>query len=214
MADEVILFEKLFPWSVGGFAGGGAIAFFALVFWFRTFLPSYMAKKGENQATREDFQSLLDQQRQLTEETEKVRQALAGLSWKQQQTWSRKEQLYLDLLLNLTKVRNAAQDLAVHYELPGTEDDHSIPDRPDFKALSEVRRTAFGFIRDQSGPAAVFLSARAVGALEDLIHGDWNAAEMSSCTAEHVGRLLENADVAYELIVKEARIALGSEGPE
>jgi len=63
----------------------------------RSFFSSYLSKKGENVATQEDIQKLMDQVR----ETERVKSEISDRMWDRQAKWTIRRQHYQDLISKL-----------------------------------------------------------------------------------------------------------------
>jgi len=70
-----------------------------------SFLTAYAKKRGENLATKADFDELLRQLRLQTAETEKIKSEIAKASWVHQQRWDFKREVYSQLLAVLEEIR-------------------------------------------------------------------------------------------------------------
>lgn len=64
---------------------------------FGVYVSSYLKKKGEHLATKEDFDKLLDQLKKQTKETEKIKDELKKTSWLEQRRWDLKQKLYWEM---------------------------------------------------------------------------------------------------------------------
>ncbi|MDD4929502.1 MAG: hypothetical protein PHP85_09520 [Gallionella sp.] len=188
---------------VAGLLGGGVV-----VLVFKSFISSYMSEKARNLATREDFDHLLEQLRKSTRETESIRNELSSSHWLRQQNWSRREQFYLDLLSELTRLHISLTDRNNYYMEPGSEYNSSIPEQPHYQKLTGQGHAAYQKIQELVGPAAVFLSERSLNILRKLIGDYWEAAEFSSHHAEFLGSAVQNVDYAYVEILAEAKAEL------
>lgn len=69
------------------------------------FLASYAKTKGKNYATKEDFDELFRQTRQLTEATELVKFGIANSSRIESKKWELKLDIYANILESLSKWR-------------------------------------------------------------------------------------------------------------
>jgi hypothetical protein len=175
----------------------------------KVFLPGYLSEKGKNLATREDFHTLLEQLKKTTKETESIKVELSSRHWLNQQQWSIREKRYTDLLSNLTRLKLSLQDRNNYYMEPGSEHDSSLSENEHFNELSRIGYESLRAIREQIGPASVFLSDKTIEALEELVREHWNAAEFSVCTADYVSSALNLVDAASSAVLAEARNELG-----
>lgn len=192
--------QKLVELLVAGLVAGGV---FAVA--FRGFFASYLAEKGKLLATREDFDKLLDQVKKTTLETESIRNELSSSHWLRQQNWSRREQYYLDILTELTRLQISLADRNRYYLEPGSEHNSTIPDLPHYLTLTKQGNAAYQRIQELIGPATVFLSERSVELLRKLIGDYWEAAEFSSHHAEFLNSALTDVDYAYVEVLREAK---------
>ena len=71
------------------------------------FIGSYLRKRGENYATKADFDTLLAQLRISTHATEEIKNQLSRGTWVDQKRWELKKEIYWDLLIALTMLDNA-----------------------------------------------------------------------------------------------------------
>lgn len=183
----------------------GVVAGVIVILLLRLFLPGYLSEKGKNLATREDFEALLEQLRQATNTTESIKVELSSRHWLNQQQWSIREKHYADLLAHLAKLRLSLQDQDSYYMRPGSAYDSSISENKHFKELSRIGYESLCAIREQVGPASVFLSDKTIETLEVLVREHGNLAESSICTAEYVSSTLDVVNAAYSAVLAEAR---------
>jgi hypothetical protein len=61
-----------------------------MLFVGRTFLDGYLKRKGENHATREDIENLLEQLRRTTDVAEKIKASVGHDYWTTQRAWEAK----------------------------------------------------------------------------------------------------------------------------
>jgi len=76
------------------------------------FFGAYSRKRGENLATKADFDSLLQQLRRQTEETERIKSEIARAGWIHQRRWDLKRELYWQLLQILEEIKQKGRWLA------------------------------------------------------------------------------------------------------
>ena len=72
-----------------------------LVWLGAAFLKPYLGRKGENYATHEDMQKLVDQVTATTKATEAIKSEITGRLWVSQESWKMKTDLYVRLLTML-----------------------------------------------------------------------------------------------------------------
>lgn len=178
------------------------------------FTKSYVSKLAEHLATRKNFDELLDQLRATTSVTYEIRERLSSQTWRTQQYWSSRERYYSQLLTQLHHFNIALSDLASDYFMEqGTE---NMPDsergEPFHKLLADAS-AANKEIERLVGPAALFLSAGAVEALDELVKKHWGLANFeATCTADYVSGAHRLVSAAYEHVLQEARTQLSIEG--
>lgn len=197
-----------FQWLFQSFAGFGAgmILTFSIVFLlFKLVLPGYLNEKGRNLATREDFDTLLEQIKKTTSETESIKAELSRHSWLTQQQWSIRERHYTELLGHIWKFKLSLQDRDEYYQYPGSEHDDSHTTSERFLEIGRRGTESFNALRDLIGPTSTFLSNKTVQVLQQLIRDHWGAAEFSSCPAEYIKSTLELAESAYVAVLAEAK---------
>ncbi len=74
--------------------------------WFAAYLGSYFRKKGENLATHEDIDKLVDQVRAVTTTTKEIEAKISNEVWDRQKRWELKR----DVLFELVKTIPGAFD--------------------------------------------------------------------------------------------------------
>jgi len=188
--------------QIGIYAVMAGVVVFVVLRWF---LPGYLSEKGKYLATREDFKALLEQLKKTTEATESIKIELSSRHWLNQQRWNIREKCYRNLLLSLTRLRMSLQDRSEYYFEPGSEHDKQSEHE---KELSRVGGESLHCVREQIGPASIFLSDKAISSLEELIHEHWYPANNSCCNAEYVTSALKLVDAAYSAVLAEGRIEL------
>ena len=106
----------------------------------------------------------------------------------------------------------ALDDLADYYMEPGAE--HMPDDQrgEHFHKLLADAAAAYIEVQKLLGPAAIFLSPKAVASLNELFTEHWGLANFSAvCTADYVGGANKLATAAYECVLHEAQAHLGIE---
>ena len=150
-----------FPWwayvvpSVIAFAGA--------------YLGSYMKRKAENLATKEDFDDLLVQVKRTTAETENIKAEISRVSWVDQQRWNLKRELYLELLDSIYSEKEALFKLADEQTRPTPTEVGILELREKF--ISENRQQSLSAIKRITkvrGVAGVLLTDEAQQALDEL----------------------------------------------
>ena len=150
-----------FPWWA--YLISFAIAFVGAYF------GSYMKRKAENLATKEDFNDLLVQVRRTTEETEKIKAEISRVSWVDQQRWNLKRELYLELLDSIYSEREALFKLDDEQARPLPTENEVLVLREKFivdnreQSLAAIKR-----ISKVRGIAGVLLTDEAQQALDEL----------------------------------------------
>lgn len=78
----------------------------ALVGGFIGFLNTYLNKKGENFATHEDIDKLVDQVRAVTKTTKEIETKISSDLWDRQKQWELKREILFDAAKNLSEIEN------------------------------------------------------------------------------------------------------------
>ncbi|HWS61982.1 MAG TPA: hypothetical protein VN325_04440 [Steroidobacteraceae bacterium] len=176
------------------------------------YLGSYLKQKGAERATKESFDEIRAQLQKTTHDTEEIKGTLSGRFWLSRQQWAIREQQYAGLLRHLTILRNSLLDQSTYFIQPGSEYDQSISGQPHFQELARCANKSYQAVRRLVGPAAIFLSPNAIGALEALVKEHWHIENFSSCTEEYVSSALRLVEAAYTAILIEARRELAQPG--
>ena len=80
--------------TVANLATGGALFLIGLL--IGSFVRPYLAKKGENLATLEDIQGLVDQVAAVTTTTKKIEAEISTGVWDKQKRWDMKREVLFD----------------------------------------------------------------------------------------------------------------------
>ena len=163
------------------------------------FIGAYLRTRGENLATKSDFDSLLVQLKQQTREVEQIKSEISQAGWIQQRRWDLKRELCAQLLVVLEEIREKGRCLfesmgdSYPYALSTPEYNASLQR---FAAHMQERGTLDRFLSAKA-LAGIFLTPDAVTALENLSHEykiaaiarhgyvDRRNQEMFSCTRTH-----------------------------
>lgn len=173
------------------------------------FLGAYLKRKGENLATKEDYDSLLVQVKLTTTATESIKNDLAKGSWLHQQSWYLKEKYYSGLLKELYMLRASLLARLDHYMKPGTEHhDDQIIKNTHYKNQTKIGSKALQKIHVIHGPAEMAISDRAIIALNNFYSADWHAGNFSTFNKEYLDDVYTSADETYKVILEEAQSEL------
>ena len=85
---------------------------------FRPYLKGYAEKKGDNLATHEDIQKLVDQVKAVTEATKKIEAEISSGLWYRQKRWEMKR----EVLFEAAKRISAIEDLTISNAIVFKED--------------------------------------------------------------------------------------------
>lgn len=81
------------------------------------FVGAYVKRKGENYATKEDFDVLLEQVKQTTSETEKIKDAVLRTSRIEHDRWKFKCDFYIKMVNTLSRLGRVCRTLTSSYAL-------------------------------------------------------------------------------------------------
>ena len=93
-----------------------AMALVALAGFIGSYLGAYFKKKGENLATREDIDILVDQVRAVTTATKQIEAKISGDVWDRQKRWELKRDLLFDAARTIAPAQTALVRLSVVYQ--------------------------------------------------------------------------------------------------
>src|SRR5579862_6089801 len=90
-----------------------------------SWLGAYMKKKGENFATREDLQGVVEEVRAVTRTAEEIKSEIAGGLWERQKRWELRREVFFDVLKGTAEAENSLLKLrsvtSVRKEMVETE---------------------------------------------------------------------------------------------
>lgn len=77
-----------------------------------SFLKPYLSKKGENLATHEDIQKLVEQVTAVTQATKEIEAKISDQVWNRQRLWELKREAVYSVMLALNKADDAVLGLS------------------------------------------------------------------------------------------------------
>jgi hypothetical protein len=81
--------------------------------WIGSFLGAYLKKKGENLATHEDVNKLVEQMKAITQATKTIESNISDKSWDRQRHWELKRDAVFAVMQALGKADEALHSLSV-----------------------------------------------------------------------------------------------------
>ena len=93
--------------ALAGWAGVAIL----LLFW-KSFIPAYLNKKGENLATHEDLNKLVEQMKAVTEATKEIEANISDKVWNKQRHWEMKREGVLTVMQALGKADEALHSVS------------------------------------------------------------------------------------------------------
>lgn len=168
-----------------------------------SYFGSYAKRKAENLATKEDFDELLSQVKKTTEETEKIKTDISRVSWVDQQRWTLKRELYMELLDSLYSEKEAIFKLSDEEKRPVPNDSEFLVLRKNFikenqaQSLAAIRR-----ISKVRGVAGILLTDEAQKALDEIALAWYQSIEGKP--EDFYAKRLAAADKAYSIVLKSA----------
>ncbi|MGC2163742.1 MAG: hypothetical protein WA634_17675 [Silvibacterium sp.] len=100
-----------------GIIGTSAIGALALIgSWFGGFFGTYFKKKGENLATKEDFNDLKEQTRQLRETTKEIESKIDDQIWNRQRQWELKRDILIEFARTISNFEQAVMKISTKIE--------------------------------------------------------------------------------------------------
>ncbi len=194
-----------------------------------SFLTAYAKKRGENLATKADFDELLQQLRLQTRETEEIKSEIAKTSWVDQQRWNFKREVYSQLLAILEEIRQKTAWLAEFFSTPSFSTPDRFKQREALEMYSKhmLERGVLDKLITHRGMAGMILSEEALHALDNLshqfdeiartltVHSSMDdAVSFFDSWANPAGGLVEATKAAYDLVREAANkdLLLGRAG--
>ena len=179
------------------------------------FLGAYLKRKGENLATKEDYDSLLKQVKQTTSATESIKVDLAKGNWLHQQSWYLKEKYYSGILEALYLLKLSLSARLDHYMEPGSQyRDNEIDESLHFKEQANIGFEALKKLQLLHGPAEMVISIQATKALKEFYSAHWHADNFSACNNEFLDAAYVSVEKTHKAVLEEARSELNPSWPK
>ncbi|MEH6343464.1 MAG: hypothetical protein V7785_00130 [Bermanella sp.] len=173
-----------------------------------SFLASYMKKKGLNYATKDDFESLLEQTKKTTEETENIKHEIAQLNWAGQRQWQLKEKYYESILENIFKLKITLEERSDYFIDPKSRYDPDNMDTEHYQIQSQRGNEALEIIQRLSGPGAIVISQASIEALKVFNGEMWYSKGFGMGQYEYVSDSLKAVDTVYGIVLQAAKVDL------
>jgi hypothetical protein len=94
--------------------------------WLGTFIGSYLKKKGENLASREDIEILVHQMAAITQTTKEIEARISDEAWDRQKLWEMKREVLFEAVKRITEVDNALLAFSVVFKGGAKPDDPKL----------------------------------------------------------------------------------------
>jgi len=105
------------------------------------YLSSYLKKKAEHLATREDFKELRAQTAALTQTTKEIEAAISGDLWDRQKRWELKRDIVFETTKAMTKVAHTVGSLNAVYNIKHNPSDQAWIDESTGKGQEFLNAT-------------------------------------------------------------------------
>lgn len=183
-----------------------ALLFLLVLFASAIFIKSYLAKRANTYATKQDLEEITRQMKYSTQITEEIKAKVGHEVWNYQQQWELKKSLYEPLLENLFVLQSTLLDL-ISFEygkkLSETEEKYR-------KELEIKRALTKENIKKVAGKASIIFPQETMVAFQNM-YGD-----LMRTPNQHLEHDWDDADAelaqvegAYEFFVKVAKEDLG-----
>ncbi len=137
------------------------------------FLGSWLRKKGENLATHEDIDKLIDQVAAVTDTTETIKAQIGSDLWTRQSVWQQKRDAYAKILNVSHSLRESLIDLTQAYrasERSGTEEQRKLTDKNFGEAQNRYYLELAPALSHEIDIGEIFLGYPAVKVLNEFRH--------------------------------------------
>lgn len=195
-----------------GMAAWGLLFAGALYFLVRKHLESYLAEKGKNYASKEDFAEALQRIERTTLITEDIKASIAGAAWQRQQIWNSREKYYTEILTYLAQLEHGFQRIFGLCHTLGEYQNHEEATqelRADFQNVMEKLSASLEQLTLRYAAAKIFFSHEAVSAVDDLIATNITFNGELALMQRDAGRLREISKVAIARVQSSAQQDLG-----
>lgn len=191
------------------------------------YIGAFLRRKGENLATKADFESILAQLREQTREVEHVKNEIAQAGWIHQRRWDLKRQLYWELLETLEEIKQKGRWLYGALTTPYTYPPVVNPQAPqlidDFANHMQQRGTVEKLLA-LKGVAGVVLTGEAISALDYLnqnynevidmvLHQQRTTNDWVEPAIQQLSRLVDETERAYSIVLSESQEDLLADVP-
>ncbi|MGO8985352.1 MAG: hypothetical protein ACLPHI_12110 [Terriglobales bacterium] len=142
------------------------------------FIGSYLMKKGENLATHEDINKLVDQVKSVTQATKEIEAKISGELWDRQRHWEAKRDALLSAVKSLSSVDK-------HFSLFRETVDYGLKNDPPEEQLNrkpfKVVKKDDSEARDMLDEAVLLLTCYAEKRLYEHCEkqGSWQAKDLN-----------------------------------
>ncbi len=169
----------------------------------KSYIPNYLAKKAENLATKEDFNILLELEKETTREIESIKGKISEDVWIDQRHWDLKRETYSKLLEAFNELRRTTAHVA---DSCSPEFDSAFKERnKDFYNKQNQRQIE---LIEETGRlvavAALIIDEKVINAIEEY--------RLESTKLQHeedsykcMIMLHKSVESVYGLLLKEAR---------
>lgn len=169
----------------------------------KSWISTYLKKKAENFATKEDFKEILELERITTREIESIKRQIATGAWIDQRRWDLKRELYSKLLEVFHELRKTTANVATTYSL--AQDKDFIERNKEFYDGQKKKQLE---LLDEAGRltavAALIVDEEAINAVE-AFRQEASVLDVKSDPYRYMMGLCDSADRVYRLLLKEAR---------
>ena len=182
------------------------------------FVGAYSRRRGENLATKADFDSLLQQLRRQTEETERIKSEIARAGWIHQRRWDLKRELYSQLLQILEEIKQKGRWLlesVSRFGGPTSEAQASIEafaknmyERGTVEKLLAYKGVAGMILSEQSAAAIDRLSDSYNAMVDVLIRNERPVDAFFDYGHREFFDLLAQTEDVYRLVLRESQADL------
>jgi hypothetical protein len=182
--ETLVQAQSLIAWGLTTLAGAFA----------GSYLAGYSSKKGENLATHEDINKLVDQVRAVTTATKEIEAKISNEVWDRQKRWELKRDVLFEIIKRTGKVSDTLTRIEAIYQTQGWPSSGAV--KPEAKEDLVEAITAF------SGSANEFETA---GLLVGLVCGNELVAAQHQflMSARNIVTALTNGDAAAQTKRKE-----------
>lgn len=112
-----------------------------------SFLGAYLKKKGENFATHEDIDKLLEEVRAVTTTTKEIEAKISNEVWERQRRWEVKRDAVFEAVKELRTVQQSLNMVVAAYKVLGVDPDDDSQIRKQRDVLVKYYEAFTGFLR-------------------------------------------------------------------